>query len=59
MVFMDEAGANLAMIRLYARSPRGQRAIGTRPQQRFQQGSLFMLPLFYGLVLLLQMINLL
>jgi transposase len=40
MVFMDEAGANLAMIRLYARSPRGQRAIGTRPQQRGQNVSM-------------------
>jgi hypothetical protein len=30
-VFMDEAGVNLAMVRLYARSLKGQRAIGDRP----------------------------
>ena len=35
-MFIDEAGANLAMIRLYARAPRGQRAVGTRPQRRGQ-----------------------
>ncbi len=34
LVLLDEAGLNLAMLRLYARSPRGQRALGERPQQR-------------------------
>ena len=40
LVFIDEAGVNLAMVRLYARSPRGQRAIGTRPQRRGQNVSM-------------------
>ena len=39
-MFIDEAGANLAMIRLYARAPRGQRAVGTRPQRRGQNVSM-------------------
>ena len=34
LVFLDEAGINLALIRLYARAPRGQRAQGSRPHQR-------------------------
>lgn len=34
MVFLDEAGVNLALIRLYARAAKGQRARGTRPHQR-------------------------
>lgn len=40
LVFIDESGVNLAMIRLYARSPRGERAIGDRPQRRGQNVSL-------------------
>jgi hypothetical protein len=28
---MDEAGVNLAMIRLYARASKGQRAVGDHP----------------------------
>lgn len=40
LVFIDEAGANLAMVRLYARAPKGQRAIGDRPQRRGQNVSL-------------------
>ena len=34
LVFLDEAGVNLALIRLYARAPKGQRARGTRPHKR-------------------------
>ena len=34
LIFLDEAGVNLAWVRLYARAPRGQRARGTRPQKR-------------------------
>jgi transposase len=34
LVFIDEAGVNLALIRLYARAAKGQRARGTRPHQR-------------------------
>ena len=33
-VFIDEAGVNLALIRLYARAVRGERARGTKPQKR-------------------------
>ncbi|ASC70592.1 hypothetical protein XM38_015320 [Halomicronema hongdechloris C2206] len=36
LVFIDEAGVNLAMIRLYARALKGQRAIGERPAKRGQ-----------------------
>ena len=34
LIFIDEAGVNLAMVRLYARSLRGQRARGVRPHKR-------------------------
>lgn len=40
LVFIDESGINLAMTRLYARSPQGERAIGDRPQQRGQNVSI-------------------
>lgn len=34
LVFVDEAGVNKAMTRLYARAPKGERAYGRRPQNR-------------------------
>ena len=34
LIFIDESGVNLAMVRLYARALRGKRAYGTRPQKR-------------------------
>ena len=34
LVFLDEAGVNLSLMRLYARAPRGQRARGNRPHKR-------------------------
>jgi transposase len=34
LVFIDEAGVNLAMIRAYARAPGGERARGARPQRK-------------------------
>ena len=34
LIFIDEAGVNLAMVRLYARALKGKRAYGTRPQKR-------------------------
>jgi transposase len=34
LVFLDEAGVNLALIRLYARALKGQRARGSRPHKR-------------------------
>lgn len=40
LVFIDESGVNLAMIRLYARSLQGERAVGDRPQQRGQNVSI-------------------
>lgn len=33
-VFIDEAGANLALTRLYARATKGKRARGGKPQKR-------------------------
>jgi transposase len=32
LVFVDESGAHLSLTRLYARSPRGQRAVGSVPR---------------------------
>ncbi len=40
LIFLDEAGVNLALVRLYARALRGQRARGTRPQKRGQNVSM-------------------
>lgn len=40
LIFIDESGVNLAMARLRARSPKGQRAHGKRPQQRGKNVSL-------------------
>jgi transposase len=34
LIFIDESGVNLAMLRLYARALIGKRARGTRPQKR-------------------------
>jgi transposase len=34
LVFIDESGVNLAMVRLYARALKGRRARGERPQKR-------------------------
>jgi transposase len=34
LIFLDEAGVNLAMTRLYARAEKGQRARGEKPQKR-------------------------
>lgn len=34
LIFIDESGVNLALVRLSARSPKGQRAHGKRPQKR-------------------------
>ena len=34
LIFIDESGVNLAMVRLYARSLRGSRARGERPHRR-------------------------
>ena len=34
MIFIDESGVNLALLRLYARALKGKRARGKRPQKR-------------------------
>lgn len=34
LIFIDEAGVNLALVRLYARALKGKRAYGARPQKR-------------------------
>jgi transposase len=48
LVFVDESGLNLAMTRLYARSPQAERAIGDRPQQRGQTVSIVDALTLYG-----------
>ena len=40
LIFIDEAGVNLAMTRLFARAPKGQRARGKRPNKRGQNVSM-------------------
>ena len=40
LVFLDEAGVNFALIRLYARAPKGKRARGSRPHRRGKNGSM-------------------
>ena len=34
LIFLDESGVNLSLVRLFARSRLGQRAYGERPQKR-------------------------
>lgn len=34
LIFIDESGVNLAMVRLYARSLKGSRALGPKPNRR-------------------------
>ena len=34
LIFIDECGSNIALTRLYARSPRGKRAYGTVPRNK-------------------------
>ena len=40
LIFIDESGVNLSLVRLFARSPTGQRAYGSRPQKRGKNVSL-------------------
>ena len=40
LIFIDESGVNLALTRLFARAPKGQRAYGKRPQKRGKNISL-------------------
>ncbi len=40
LIFIDESGINLALTRLFARSPKGKRARGARPQKRGKNVSL-------------------
>jgi len=40
LIFIDESGINLALTRLFARSPQGQRAGGKRPHKRGKNVSL-------------------
>lgn len=40
LVFIDEAGVNLAMVRLMARSEKGKRARGSKPSRRGQNVSM-------------------
>jgi hypothetical protein len=40
LIFIDESGVNLAMLRLYARALKGKRARGEKPQKRGQNISI-------------------
>ncbi len=40
LIFLDESGVNLAKVRLFARSPQGQRAYSERPHKRGQNVSI-------------------
>ena len=40
LIFIDESGVNLAMVRMSARSAKGQRAHGKRPQKRGENVSM-------------------
>lgn len=40
LIFIDESGINLALVRLFARAPKGKRAHGARPQKRGKNVSL-------------------
>ena len=40
LIFLDESGVNLAMVRMYARALKGCRARGTKPQKRGKNISL-------------------
>jgi len=40
LIFIDESGVNLAMVRMYARALKGERARGERPQKRGKSISL-------------------
>jgi transposase len=40
LIFIDESGVNLAMLRIYARALRGHRARGSKPQKRGKNVSL-------------------
>lgn len=40
LIFIDESGINLALTRLFARSPKGQRGRGARPHRRGKNVSL-------------------
>jgi transposase len=50
LVFIDESGVNLALTRLHARSPKGSRAHGKRPQKRGRNVSLIGALGFKGLL---------
>ncbi|MEH2467227.1 transposase [Nostoc sp.] len=34
LIFIDESGVNLSLVRLFARAPKGKRAYAPRPQKR-------------------------
>ncbi|MDY6966955.1 MAG: IS630 family transposase [Halobacteriota archaeon] len=50
LIFIDESGVNLALTRLQARAPKGQRAHGKRPQKRGQNVSIVGALSFSGLL---------
>ncbi len=50
LIFLDESGVNLALLRLFARSEKGQRAYGERPHKRGQNVSIIGAMGFQGII---------
>jgi hypothetical protein len=50
LIFIDESGVNLALTRLHARSDKGRRAHGKRPQKRGKNVSVIGALGFQGLI---------
>ena len=50
MIFIDESGVNLALVRLYARALKGERARGEKPQKRGKNVSMITALSLQGIV---------
>ena len=50
LIFIDQSGVNLALVRLQARSPQGQRAYGNRPNKRGKNVSIIGALGFNGMI---------
>jgi transposase len=57
LVFLDESGVNLALVRLFARSPRGQRAHGQRPHKRGRNVSILSAISLQGVIVQLPLLG--
>ncbi|MBG1270064.1 transposase [Nostoc sp. WHI] len=50
LIFIDESGINLSLVRLFARAPKGKRARGERPIKRGRNVSLIAAIGFKGVI---------